>query len=229
MSGVVLIAEDDDLLREFISNGLQQEGLFVIGAADGQGALDLARSRAFDLYILDRNLPTLDGVSVLRTLRAGGDHTPALFLTTLGEINERVRGLDAGADDYMAKPVAIAELLARVRALIRRPLRLAPEILRIGPLRLDLTARRVFVNEDEVELTAQDVVLLSVFLRSPQRAFTREALLDQMNMGDDITPAAVEHAVSRLRKKLTQAGVTDLISTVRGVGYRLNQAVAQTT
>lgn len=223
MSGVILIAEDDDLLRAFILNGLKQEGLLGIGAGDGQDALDLARSRAFDLYVLDRNLPKLDGVTVLQSLRAGGDQTPALFLTTLGEINERVRGLDAGADDYMAKPFAIAELLARVRALIRRPSRLLPHILNAGSLRLDLTARRVFIDGDEVELTAQDVVLLSVFLRYPQRAFSREALLDQMNVSDDITTAAVEHAVSRLRKKLANAGAPDLISTVRGVGYRLNQ------
>jgi two-component system OmpR family response regulator len=221
VGGVVLVAEDDALLRAFVSEGLRQGGLLPCEAADGRIALDLARSRDFDLYILDRNLPSMDGVSVLRSLRAAGDHTPALFLTALGEIDERVRGLDAGADDYMAKPFAIAELMARVRALVRRPVQLTPESLAAGALRLDVTACRVFLGETELDLTAQDVTLLSIFLRHRRRAFTREALLDQLNAGDDITPAAVEHAVSRLRKKLGQAGAPDVIETVRGVGYRL--------
>jgi two-component system, OmpR family, response regulator len=221
LSGVILIAEDDDLLRTYVARGLSEEGLLVCEAADGQTALDLAQSRAFDLYVLDRNLPGMDGVSLLRSLRTDGDQTPALFLTTLGEIGDRVRGLDAGADDYMVKPFAIAELMARVRALLRRPVQLTPESLVAGPLRLDLTGRRAFVRDVEVDLTAQDIALLSVFLRHPRRAFTREALLDQLNADDDITPAAIEHAVSRLRKKLAQADAPDLIETVRGVGYRL--------
>lgn len=144
LSGVVLIAEDDELLRAFVSGGLRQEGMITCEAADGQSALDLARSRTFDIYILDRNLPLMDGVTVLRALRTGGDRTPALFLTTVGQVDERVRGLDAGADDYMVKPFAFAELMARVRALTRRPAQLAPESLRAGPLRLDLRAHRAF-------------------------------------------------------------------------------------
>jgi two-component system OmpR family response regulator len=218
---LILVVEDDGILREFILAGLRQEGLPACGAADGHAALDLARARAFDLYILDRNLPGLDGVAVLSALRSGGDQTPALFLTTLGGIDERVRGLDAGADDYMVKPFAIAELMARVRALTRRPPRTTPSVLAHGALRLDLSARRTFVNDAEIELTAQDMLLLSVFMRHPQRAFTREVLLDRLGAPDDITPAAVEHAVSRLRKKLAHAGAPDLIVTVRGVGYRL--------
>lgn len=222
LSGVVLVAEDDELLRALVVDGLAQEGLLVCPAGDGQEALDLARTRRFDLYILDRNLPNIDGVSVLRMLRRAGDQTPALFMTTMGEVNQRVQGLDAGGDDYIVKPVAIPELLARVRALLRRPAGIAPESLRHGALRLDLTAKRVFVNDIEIELTAQDVTLLSVFLRHPHRAYTREALLDQMTVGKDNTPAAVEHAISRLRRKLDQAGAPDLIQTVRGIGYRLS-------
>ena len=169
-------------------------------------------------------MPVLDGIAVLKALRSDGDVTPALFLTALGDVAERVQGLDAGADDYLTKPFAIAELMARVRALARRPRRLTPDRLRAGAVELDLAGRRVFVAGVEIEVTAQDVVLLSVFLRHPERAFTREALLDRLNPGDDITPAAVEHAVSRLRRKLTQAGASEIIQTVRGVGYRLSSA-----
>ena len=180
MSGLVLVAEDDDLLQAFILAWLKQEGLIGCAAGDGKTALDLARSRTFDLYLLDRNMPVLDGIAVLKALRSDGDATPALFLTALGDVAERVQGLDAGADDYLTKPFAIAELMARVRALARRPRRLTPDRLRAGAVELDLAGRRVFVAGVEIEVTAQDVVLLSVFLRHPERAFTREALLDRL-------------------------------------------------
>ena len=182
---MILFAEDDELLRTFVLEGLKQAGMPACAAADGREALDLARSRPFDLLILDRNLPRLNGIDVLRALRGAGDQTPALFLTAIGDVSERVRGLDAGADDYMSKPFALEELLARARALIRRPPATVREKLGAGPLRIDLTARRTFVNDVEIELTAQDMVLLSTFLRQPQRAFSREALLDQKYAAGD--------------------------------------------
>ncbi len=222
MSGSVLVVEDDDLLRDFILAGLKHDGLVAVGVRDGQEALILGRSREFDLLILDRNLPSLDGLSLLKAFRSAGVDAPAMFLTALGNTDDRVRGLDSGADDYMAKPFAIEELLARARALLRRPKQVVPDILSFGRLVLDLSSHEVRMDGLKVDLTSQDVVLLSVFLRHPTRVFSREHLLDQMGGGDNITPAAVEHAISRLRRKLDQAGADDVIKTVRGAGYRLD-------
>lgn len=221
---VVLVAEDDDILRAFVAEALKAHGYVVREAADGPTALDLASSEHADVLILDRNLPGLDGLGVLRALRGRDIGTPAMFLTAISGLEERVRGLDSGADDYLAKPFEVEELLARVRALARRPPALAAEVISFGALRLDMTNWRAFFSETELLLTAQDMTLLAHFVRRPGQVFTREALLNQMGAGEDITPAAVEHALSRLRKKLDAAGARDVIETVRGVGYRLNRA-----
>lgn len=220
---IVLVAEDDEILRAFIAEALQAQGYVVRQAGDGVAALDLTLTLGADVLILDRDLPGLDGLEVLRTVRARGVRTPAMFLTAIGGLAERVRGLDSGADDYLAKPFEIEELLARVRALARRPPALASDTVSFGALRLDLTNWRAFFGEVELALTQQDMTLLAHFLRRPNQVFTREALLDQMGAGEDVTPAAVEHALSRLRKKLETAGVHGVIETVRGVGYRLGQ------
>ena len=221
LSGTVLVAEDDDLLLAFILAGLRQDALVTLGVNNGEEALQLGLSRDFDLLVLDRNLPGLDGLSVLKTLRSRGVVAPAIFLTALGDTDSRVQGLDSGADDYMTKPFAIEEFLARARALLRRPKQTLSRTLSHGRLALDLLRHEASIDGQVVELTAQDIVLLSVFLKAPARVFTREALLDQMS-GDDIAPAAVEHAISRLRRKLNAAGAGDVIKTVRGAGYRLN-------
>lgn len=226
-SATILVAEDDDILRALIVEALKTQGFTLREAADGASALDVALATSADLFILDRNLPRLDGLEVLRRLRARDVRTPAMFLTAIGDLHERVRGLDAGADDYLVKPFAIEELLARVRALVRRPPAIVADRVACGPLRLDMTNWRVFLEDTELELTAQDVMLLAHFLRRPGQVFTREALLDQLGAGDDITPAAVEHAVSRLRKKLEAAGAKDVIETVRGVGYRLSRSFTE--
>ncbi len=221
MSGTVLVAEDDDLLRAFILAGLKQDALIAVGVSNGEEALQLALGRDFDLLVLDRNLPGLDGLIVLKTLRLRGVAAPAMFLTALGATGDRVQGLDSGADDYMAKPFAIEEFLARARALLRRPKQTLPQTLSFGRLAVDLVRHEASIDGSAFELTAQDIVLLSVFLKAPARVFSREALLDQMG-GDDAGPAAVEHAISRLRRKLDVAGAGDVIKTVRGAGYRLN-------
>ncbi len=223
---VVLIAEDDDILRAFVAETLRGQGFIVREAGDGPTAVELGLAHPADILILDRNLPGLDGLEVLRLLRARGVRTPAMFLTAVSGLEERVRGLDSGADDYLAKPFEIAELLARVRALTRRPPTLAAEVISRGGLALDLTNWRASFAGAELQLTAQDMTLLAHFLRRPGQVFTREALLNQMGAGDDITPAAVEHALSRLRKKLEKAGAPDVIETVRGVGYRLGRSFA---
>lgn len=221
-SDVILIAEDDDILRALVATGLRRRGYVVLEADDGQTALDVSQAHPVDLYVLDRNLPGIDGLKLLRILRAKGVDVPVIFLTALSAINERIRGLDSGADDYMTKPVDVDELAARIRALIRRPAAVASQVLRFGDLALDLTNQRAWFKQEELELTAQDRDLLSIFMRKPSQIHSREALLDRLNMGANITPAAVEHAVSRLRKKLEAAGATNVVETVRGVGYRLS-------
>lgn len=221
LNGSILVAEDDDLLRAFILAGLKQDTFLAYGVSNGEEALQLALTRDFDLLVLDRNLPGLGGLSVLKMLRLRGVIAPAMFLTALGATGDRVQGLDSGADDYMTKPFAIEEFLARARALLRRPKQPLPRTLSFGRLVLDLTRHEALVDGHGIDLTAQDIVLLSVFLKAPARVFSRESLLDQMG-GDEIAPAAVEHAISRLRRKLDAAGVRDVIKTVRGAGYRLN-------
>lgn len=221
---VVLIAEDDDLLRAFVVEGLRKRGFVVLEASNGQAALDLAEVRDIDVFVLDRNLPGIDGLKLLRILRAKEIQTPVVFLTAVSGVSERIRGLESGADDYVTKPFDIDELTARIRALARRPSGIAPTALHVGGLRLDLADSRVFVREAEIDLTAQDKALLTVFLRKPRQIFSREMLLDRLGMGGDVAPSAIEHAVSRLRRKLAAAGAVDLIETVRGVGYRLSAA-----
>lgn len=154
-SATIVVAEDDDILRALIVEALKAQGFAVLEAADGAVALDLALGGSADLFILDRNLPNMDGLEVLRGLRARGVRTPAMFLTAIGDLHERVRGLDSGADDYLVKPFAIEELLARVRALARRPPAIAADRVACGPLRLDMTNWRVFFEDAELELTAR--------------------------------------------------------------------------
>lgn len=222
MSGLVLVAEDDDILRDFIVATLKSAGFTTMDVPDGMDALRAARATLFDVIVLDRNMG-LDGVSVLKTLRNEGVETPAMFLTAAGEVTDRVLGLEAGADDYMAKPFEAAELIARVRALARRPSRLAASALIADAFRLDLSARRTFVADREVELTAQDFALMEIFVRYPNRTFTREALLLRLGISDDAAPSAVEHAISRLRKKVQEVAGIDPIETVRGAGYRFRR------
>lgn len=222
MSGLVLVAEDDELLRSFIAAELSHAGFTVVGVADGADVLAETRQTQFDLIILDRAMTGLDGLSALRILRERGVKTPVMFLTAAGAVTERVRGLDAGADDYMAKPFEGAELVSRARALLRRPQALASDCVEACGVRLDRSSRRVFVDENEIDLTAQDIALLETLITHPGRTFSREALLQRLGGSSDIALTAVEHAISRLRRKLSGAKAgADLIETVRGAGYRL--------
>jgi DNA-binding response OmpR family regulator len=224
MSGLVLIAEDDELLRPLIVAALSNAGLMTVDVASGAEALREARATRFDLIVLDRGMAGLDGLSVLKSLREEGIDSPIMFLTAAGQVNERVRGLEAGADDYMAKPFEPTELVARARALIRRPARLATEELTAGAIRLDMSARRAFIADAEIALTAQDFAILETLVRYPGRAFTREALLVRLGAEPDTSPTAIEHAISRLRKKVTDGSGADVIETVRGLGYRLKRS-----
>jgi two-component system OmpR family response regulator len=219
----ILIAEDDAETAGFVKRGLDELGHTVTVAADGTDALHLGLTEDFDILILDRMLPGLDGVSVVRRLRAADVRTPALILTALGKIEDRVTGLDAGADDYLVKPFAFSELAARVNALGRRP---PPQALvtrlAAGPLEMDLLAREVRRNGRVVPLQPREFRLLEELLRHAGEFVTRTMLLERVwDFHFDPQTKIVETHISRLRSKLNEGGLHDAIETVRGVGYRI--------
>lgn len=220
----VLLLEDDTQLGPWVANGLREEGHVVDHFDNGKDALIAAMSQSFDLLILDRMVPGLDGLSVLKSLRATKNATPALFLTALGEVDARVEGFDVGGDDYLTKPFAFAELSARVAALGRRREGGDPTsertVLRHGDLTLDLLARRCERQGQEIELMAKEFKLLEYFMRRPGRLITRTMLLEQVwDMSFDPTTSVVETHISRLRRKIDKPFGDPLIRTRRGEGY----------
>jgi DNA-binding response OmpR family regulator len=223
----LLLVEDDARLRRVLSRLLEEDRHVVDVAKDGRTAIDLAGvNDGFDALILDVGLPDMTGLDVARVIRDAGNEVSILMLTARDAIGDRVRGLDAGADDYLVKPFAYEELSARLRALARRsptgPRRPAP-VLAVGPISLDEVARRVTVGGRAVELSPREFALLECFLRHPGQVLTRDQLLDQAwPFGVAVTPNAVEAYVHYLRTKLADEGRR--IETVRGVGYRLSDA-----
>jgi len=213
----ILVVEDDPRLAATLERVLAAENHDVEVATDGNEALRRARGRQFDLVVLDIMLPGLDGIAVCRRLRATGP-IPVLLLTALGGTEERVRGLDSGADDYLVKPFAYEELLARVRALLRRA---APaDHLRFGDLRLEPASRGAWRGEQAIELTATEFDLLQHFLRHPRQVLSREQLIDAVWKGEAETDNVVAVYVGYLRQKL---GEPRLLHTVRGAGYALHE------
>jgi two-component system response regulator MprA len=196
---------------------LATEGYDVDGARDGNEALRRARDRPFDLVVLDVMLPGLDGIAVCKRLRAAGP-IPILLLTALGGTEERVRGLDSGADDYLVKPFAYEELLARVRALLRRTT--PSDHLRFGDLRLEPSSRGAWRGERQLDLTATEFELLQHFLRHPRQVLSRDQLLDAVWKGEAESDNVVAVYVGYLRHKLGEPG---LLHTVRGAGYALHE------
>lgn len=201
---------------------LQRDGHVVELAADGRDGLDLLETCSFDVVVLDRMLPGLDGTEVCRRLRKRGDSTPVLMLTALDSIEDKVTGLDAGADDYLAKPFSFAELEARIRALVRRQGTVTSDVLQAGDLVLDPAKHQVFCGDEEIDLTAKEFALLEFLMRHQGQALTREQIMDQV-WGYDFASVAnvVDLYVHYLRKKIEPRRGARLISTVRGVGYRL--------
>ncbi len=221
----ILLLEDDRQLGPWVAGGLREEGHVVDHFENGKDALLAAMGQDYDLFILDRMVPGLDGLAVLKSLRASKNTTPALFLTALGEIDARVEGFEAGGDDYLTKPFAFAELSARVNALSRRrdgSDRAASEqtVLRHGDLSLDLLARRCERQGQQIDLMAKEFKLLEYFMRRPGRLVTRTMLLEQVwDMSFDPTTSVVETHISRLRAKIDKPFDGDLIRTRRGEGY----------
>ncbi|MEP3196472.1 MAG: response regulator transcription factor [Lentilitoribacter sp.] len=221
----ILVLEDDSQLGPWVTSGLKEEGHVVDLFADGKEALLAAMGQEYDLLILDRMVPGLDGLAVLKSLRASKNTTPALFLTALGEVDARVEGFEAGGDDYLTKPFAFAELSARVNALGRRRDSAGAEpiettTLRYGDLSLDLVARHCERQGQAIELMAKEFKLLEYFMRRPGRLVTRTMLLEQVwDMSFDPTTSVVETHISRLRTKVDKPFDGELIRTRRGEGY----------
>ena len=219
----ILVAEDEPETAQFVSNGLQERGHNVLIAGSGTDALHLGLAENLDLMILDRMLPGLDGLSVVRRLRAAEVKAPAIMLTALGRIDDRIDGLDAGADDYLVKPFALGELVARVNALARRakPQEVTTRLV-AGPVEMDLLRREVRRDGKLVILQPREFRVLEELMRHPGEYVTRTMLLEGVwDFHFDPQTKIVETHVSRLRSKLNEGGLTDAIETLRGIGYRI--------
>jgi two-component system, OmpR family, response regulator len=219
----ILVAEDDKDAADFIRRGLSELGHNVLLTGDGQDAIHLLSAEQVDLAIVDRMLPQLDGLSIVRRARAAGIDTPVLLLTALGRIEDRVSGLEAGADDYLVKPFAFSELAARVNALARRkPLNAEPTQLSHDGLVMDLLKRQVLRDGLPIMLQPREFRILEELMREEGKVVTRTMLLERVwNYHFDPQTNIVDTHISRLRSKLNEGGKVDLIETVRGVGYRM--------
>jgi two-component system, OmpR family, response regulator len=218
----VLVVEDDVRMAAAVRRGLRTDGLVVDIAGDGENAVRLARATSFDAVILDVMLPGADGFEVCRRLRAEGVWAPVLMLTARDAVDDRVHGLDAGADDYLTKPFSLAELLARLRALARRGDVRTPAVLEVGDLRLDPAQRRVWRGQTELDVTAREFGLLETFMRSPGRVFSQLELLEAAwDLGYQQRSNVVEVYVGYLRQKIDRPFGVRSLETVRGLGYRL--------
>jgi two-component system OmpR family response regulator len=219
----VLLIEDDQETSAYVARGLREQGHVVDLAATGRDGLFLATEGGHDVLIVDRMLPGLDGIGLVHALRGTGVKAPVLFLTALGGVGDRVRGLEAGGDDYLVKPFAFAELLARVNALARRPpLSDTPTVLQAGDLEVDLLGRNVTRGGKTIDLQPREFQLLAFLMRNADRVVTRTMLLEAIwDFHFDPKTNIVESHISRLRSKLSQYGGAELIHTVRGSGYAL--------
>ncbi|MFG6515933.1 MULTISPECIES: response regulator [unclassified Sulfitobacter] len=220
----LLVVEDDTTTSTYIARGLREEGHAVDVVADGRDGLVQATTGQYDVLILDRMLPELDGLALLKTLRGAGNTTPVLLLTAMGAVEDRIDGLNAGADDYLVKPFAFGELSARVNALARRPQALEQEtVLRAGDLTMDLISRRVTRAGQEIDLLPREFALLEHLLRRKGRVQTRTMLLEAVwDISFDPMTNVVETHISRLRAKVDRPFDSELIQTVRGAGYRID-------
>lgn len=220
----ILVIEDDRTTGDYIQQGLRQEGHVAELCRNGRDGLITAQTSDFDVLVVDRLLPDLDGLSLVRTLRAAKNLTPAIFLTALGGVDDRIEGLNAGGDDYLVKPFAFGELSARINALARRPqMRDTESTLSAGDLQMDLIRRTVTRNDVEIDLLPREFALLECLLRRKGRVQTRTMLLEAVwDLNFDPQTNVVESHISRLRAKVDKPFPTELIKTVRGAGYRID-------
>jgi two-component system OmpR family response regulator len=220
----VLVVEDEVRLALLLKRGLEEEGYAVDTSGDGAEALWHATETDYDAIVLDIMLPSMDGLEVTRRLRAEGRWTPVLLLTARDAIDDRVVGLDAGADDYLVKPFSFAELAARVRALVRRGRVERPTVLEVGDLRLDPARRRAWRAEVELDLSPKEFALLELFLSHPGEVLTRTRILEHVwDFAYDPASNVVDQYVGYLRRKIDRPFGRDDLETVRGAGYRLRE------
>ncbi|MGE3692672.1 MAG: winged helix-turn-helix domain-containing protein [Novosphingobium sp.] len=217
----IMVAEDDREMADYVAGGLRELGHVVDVAHDGRDAFMLASGEIYDVLVLDRMLPGMDGIALIKTLRDIGNIAPALFLTALDGVSDRVTGLEAGGDDYLVKPFAFSELAARINALARRPRTSQAETeLVAGPLRMDLLSRKVARSRQAIELQPQEFRLLEFLMRNAGRVVTRTMLLEGVwGFHFDPKTSVVETHISRLRAKIDRDFDLALIKTVRGAGY----------
>jgi len=220
----LLLVEDEKKVANFIKKGLEEEGYAVDHEADGEAGLLTGLDGIHDLIILDINLPKRDGLKILRELRRKKITTPILLLTVRATIEDRVIGLDTGADDYLPKPFSFQELLARIRALLRRPAEAKSPILKLADLTLEPATRLVYRNNNKIELTAKEFSLLEYFMRNQGRVLSRTMIAEHVwDYGFDTTTNVIDVYVNYLRKKIDGAGEPKLLHTIRGVGYVLKK------
>lgn len=218
----ILIVEDEKDLADALAKGLNRQGYAIDVAYDGEEALRLAEVNGYDLIILDLNLPKVDGVEVCRRIRASGSPTGILMLTGRSSPDDRVKGLDQGADDYLIKPFHFPELLARVRAILRREAETRKVILRTGNLVLDPNALKAYVRDSEVALTAKEFGILEYLMRNVGRVVSQEELLEHVwNDDANLFTQTIKVHINNLRKKLSAAGGEGLISTIKEKGYMI--------
>ncbi len=217
----LLLVEDEAKVRRSLQKGLEEEGYEIVAVDNGDDGLRAATTGQFDCLILDLMLPGRDGLEILKHVRATGSRTPTLILTARGAVEDRVVGLDAGADDYLPKPFAFAELLARIRACLRRGSLVAETVLQAGDLNLECIHRRVLQANQEIELTAREFELLEYLMKHRNEVVTREMIArDVWREPPGTMTNVIDVYVNYLRKKLERAGSPGLIQTVRGIGYR---------
>jgi DNA-binding response OmpR family regulator len=220
----LLLVEDNPQLAELVQEGLTRQGFAIDRCGSLKEAMAARAAASYDLILLDLGLPDGDGMRLVRELRLSNDSTPILILTARGGLNDRLIGLDGGADDYLVKPFEIAELAARCRALLRRPGSSLGVVLQLGNVALDTTTRSVTVNEQRIEVPPREVALLEQLLRKAEQVVRRNQLEESLySFGEDVTPNALESAVSRLRKRLTAAEANVVVRTAHGIGYAIFQ------
>ena len=218
----ILVVEDEKGMSQILRRGLEEEGHAVSLAADGRTALDLAESNSFDLILLDVMLPGMNGLEIARRIRENRQDTPILMLTARDAVPDIVKGLDAGADDYLTKPFSFAVLLARIRALDRRHTELRTHALRVADLTLELTQRRVFRGQREVRLTPTEFRLLEFLMRREGKVASRHAILEAIwGPAENVEENTLDAFVRLLRRKIDQGEPVKLIHTMRGFGYWL--------
>ena len=221
----LLVVEDEHRIASYIKKGLELKSNVVDVAHDGQEGYDLASSEGYDVIILDRMLPRMDGVSICKNLRSEGIHTPILMLTAKVEVAERVEGLDAGADDYLPKPFAFAELLSRVRALARRPKQVEQTVLVVGDLKLNTINYEVVRAGIKIDLSKKEFALLEFLLRHKGKIMSAEQIIEQVwSYDSDVLPNTAQVYIGYLRNKIDKAfpKTKRLIQTVRGFGYKIS-------